>query len=1083
MVHLQTSLRSKRMNCEMKEKRMFTAFVYVYKCCRSIPTSFRETTIPASILLLLLSLFLVSAPAWAKTPVFDPEVAYPDVIEPLLTNSLNDLSPQQRIQLASHFAHTEHPAMASYLLDAVANGNADPHLLDIRFRIAASVKQYDRALGLAKELIETLKPSKQVSSDLWDERLAYVLSWLHEYSYWQQGRELAEKASKRFPDWPKLAAQALHFQLETESWEEIGASVRERVINCPSSIGCLELALVLRQTGHPELAQLAVIQAWRTARSFQEQLELFRFTDRSDSPAFSERMLQHLFQQKPTDAQIVALASAAKHSRSWLAKQLDGNEKQPSELLWARIMLLIQSGDTKQAVALLPPLEKTPLSAEQLYRELFVVRQLLDALGAGAEKAVVQAREHELLHMFPPKTLSPLWRLRLLSLVREVADPKTKQVVLAEVQKLAEPDNLFVHGAELRIRQQMGQGESVANLLRQDMETNAKDNLSVRSVMIEQAMQMNRDGCFDSDSRAREALADALSKLVPKQLTHFVLLQALESLTELDKRFEVAELLRKIDTETWSVAQRLEISHLILANRLNREAGSFLESIQAAETRDRLEQIEQLFLADRHEQAQAVCFALENDAANSSLDLARRLLPHYLNYRSSLTFLSRQQRIGLDIFTQLIIRNLLRHIDQAKASADWATVIDIVTRMMQERIKDEKRNSLRKALWEVDVDLDAVLFDVYQRFQSFGPQPLDRRLTILTALVKAPNPDFFSVAWQHVAELKLSASQLQHLIRALSLRRQTDMQPLIDELMEKWLDALDEDTKDHLLAAHALQASAAAIEQQGVQQSEIDRLQSKQEDIEILQATLDRMDKRIQDARNAVELVPAHATLELTAKAETHGFNTAEVNEQMMHYDWLLEDCLLDTKGLVQPVSFSMEATTDRYGQIRQVSFSKAPSGIAAERTCLRNRLKGLTLANVEAPFGVGFLIVRIDPTRKRGMTVLALDHQEQQIKLTRMVITQHLDDLKSERSRRMDAILQQQKLARRLMMLAYRSSFDPAIYRTASWWFDVMGDDPEFARKIKGEVKWIQAAKLSPVALLALVVVWLLRRRRKKKR
>ena len=213
---------------------------------------------------------------------------------------------------------------------------------------------------------------------------------------------------------------------------------------------------------------------------------------------------------------------------------------------------------------------------------------------------------------------------------------------------------------------------------------------------------------------------------------------------------------------------------------------------------DRLRLLELLFRLDRHENALAIMHKIENEAAASGpLNLAQRLLPAYLDFRDGLAYVNRRRRISLDIHTQLILRLLRRHVDEQRAASDWGRVFDILNRMQGDVMRDEAaaQRQRREALWEIDRDLDAAVFDFTQLYTAFGPQSADLNVRVMAGLAANTNPDFFKIFWGQVGRSLTNVSDLSHLAFILVRREDNALQRSFDEVLARWRRGLDAEDK------------------------------------------------------------------------------------------------------------------------------------------------------------------------------------------------------------------------------------------------------------------------------------------------
>ncbi|RJO74556.1 MAG: hypothetical protein C4523_00470 [Myxococcales bacterium] len=1028
--------------------------------------------------MLPIAIVLVLCSAVCEAKVQPPNPAFATATLPLLEAEPEALSESERLAASDALFDAGFPATAAWALGPSLDTGQTAELLFRRLRLAQSMGDLPQILRLTEQLAKAVDLPTSWDKDPWDARLAEIARALRGYNLFDLGGEWIDAWRASHPDWPALAAEAAVWQ---QRFGAKGARVdiEAHVESCPAFDACLAWADAAKALDRPVLTGLALIRAWRQAENGEAVQSAFERALAYGLKGLALRLLPDALAEQPEPARL----------EKWIAALPDGKETFVGYLnllapandaeRWESLRLLWKAGQPTTPIEALRKPGGGSEDPAAMLAELRLLATVIGETSSGGQRNEWIERAAEIWKTIPREKLEPLDRLSLIRSAAVLAQPATRGELTSLLQSTLASGATFSQLAEIDLLLAMGDFPSAVTkveLLNQQATPEAK------SVLWEWTGHWQERALFHTDRRAFSLVIESMKELDTASAPLAMLAQAVRFLQKTNKPNEALSLIRRTTQEPQTWPRQFLLAGLALESRGNREAIAHLDAVtDEMPASARLWRIDLNFRLSRHERALEEQYALRSAMPSSeSLTLALRMAAFFHRYKTDLRTPRKNEQASPDLYLHSLLSSIFLHIDDRQAAADWETAFALLGRLRGDPRTGDYLASLRlrELLWRMENDLDNAVFDAFQRFDAFGPQPVERLFAAARALAGNANSDYFESALSALSAVEAPAGEWRKLLWAASESSRQNIAARLEKIESAWKAALEANDK------------GAAFERQGelalslaawrVQEAELATraLASTRTQTDKLSATLTQLRNRFRANPDTGAPPLRRLSIAIVPDPQTHSFSSKIIAAQLAELDWLIGDCLEADASANEAFRFPIETTTDENGLVQMAAVFELPKTQDSARECLRSRLTGCPLEGVEPPFGHGRVIVEATPGEPRGWTM----EEQNRAEATLMKLIERLAETHDrttgeieEIGRRTAALANADE---RWMNLAYRASYEPEVYRDVAWWQTHVKRDLQTAARIRREARWISLMKPAGVLLgviaILLVMGWL---------
>lgn len=1026
---------------------------------------------PGLWLLLVLLLTLGAAPARAASGP-DPELwkaGLPEGLLPLLRHTPENLDAQTGHEAARLLARKGFTALASRILEQNPQPGSTPEGLLTLARIAASRGQADKVAEHTGEFLTRLGTQAHAGEDAagLEAELVELLRWLRERG---AGNGLAEPlaALAAVPgEWPRLRVEARLWARQTQGYVRSDTQARHEMEHCATASACVAWMDYFSAVGEGESRRLALMRARRATRNATDRDRVIRAAAAQGLGDEALPLLADWLADAPPLAAIAGLA--ADLPKLWPTIRthlLEQAQEADSRQRWQLARIAWAHDDMEWLHHLLPEEADSLSGSEELLEAVTTLNLIGGSTRPLADTEVWRRRLNGLLVRVERMNLGPETACALLFRLNGTA-PDSHGSLRALARTLAESGTEF------------GTLMAGVALLRAGDSSGARQHLAAFWDTADRTL-----GAAQWIVALWRESSTPVAELRGALTTH--LRTGIDTPQDLIDRFVLADLLHDRDLlaallrEGGKIAlgsrERLTLFELAFRQRLYVEARRLLLGLPGELPPDvALAALNAWFSLNAHEEAIRLSYRLETDESLEPLVLARLLAIPYRNWRDGLMGVQRRTRVSLDIYTQLIIRTVRRHLDAEPGRPEWAEAVTILQELEAiPRLDDPLTDpALRLAFHQARQDLDAAVFEVYQRFMAAESPDTGGWADVLRALCRVDNPDFIRVAWDALKGLSLDPEPLAALSLCLAARPHGDLGDLTDEVLGRWRQSLRGDSPDNQLLRMAFWMTALAGEDASRSRARRQPLTGRIEALEQVIVDYKGLEQQIADGQESL----TGARISLIERTGGNRESSADMlRDAVDTRRWIVENCLgaYDPKG---DNVIRISLITDSLGRVERARVSDLPADAGLIRSCIETRLGALTVEGVDPPFGHVELALTLKPLQNDAGTNELLTDPLAPVRRERRRLENAVQQLRDEIDCMETQVAARRSLADRLALAAVARSWDAAVYHEAAWWLEHVAEDAKAADLLRRQARWIALAGWLPWLGLCALAGWAGRR------
>jgi len=1008
---------------------------------------------------ILLALFVCPVALAAEDYPVSPYTLLPENAAKLLeAETPADIPFDERLNFAKHYADSGRPALAYWLLEGQYDAPKNIETAFLLFRLYEDFGASTKAFDVILKIMQMIEQTTSFEQNLWDVRLSAMLRYLIRDDRLVEMKTGVEVWRKRFHDWPLLKVALIEWDAIWIGSEVLQTKGNEVVRLCRAYDVCLSVSLPLFDAGYKSLAVKSVMKAFRYADSEAEKWLVISELARLHAWDITSKLLGGLVVSSSNITRWFEL-SRYENLKEVIAERVSGFAPEDSLDTWRMAGLFSRLDDHEAVARIIGEVKTWPEDVDSLIVITRTLRLLLSAKTNRKDKTKWKKLLNELWEFIGQMQLTKLEKARLILVAEKQSTRKAKATIKKLTDDVETMNGLLADLVAFEGRVVLREPEAFSALVKKFSAFSDKR----RFVLIEAMKKWETKNGWRTSSGAKEELYASIIKPYNKGDDIGYLLIT-DYLVDARKRNEAFEMITQAIGRSLPVAERLALLRLTIARE---EALAMLGNRTEVKClRDQLRKIELLLRGYRDEAALSLLSEITRNEENyDKLFLARLLAKRYLSYKKSLTYMWRKGLVSKDIFVHSVIRLLFDHVEENKAAANWVEVFFVLNTIAStNRIDDPAvSDTLREALYEAGRDVDNAVFEIFEQFESRGPQTLASFSGVAAVLGRNPNPDFFTVVWERIKREQIASELLFPVIVGLLDNPHNQRQSEVEDVFDKWKDALDENKKDSeffemgwlLLGA----ASVFDIDKRKISLDIAKMIKNKNS----LSETLKEDIKTLSDPLDTERLPPVRWSSTYEQDYRRNETIANDVTKALERYDWMLEICWSKLNSESRHIKFTISISTDRVGDIYQLLFFDVPGKQKEFESCMRNHLLGLRLKKESDRFGKARLTVNLGAIEPIAVTPAMIDYRR---KMANETIERLSDDI--EKNQDHENTLDDygeflDDLSATLVILAYRLSYDDELYNEVAWWVETIQHETSTAERIRGEAKWIY---LGPHAL-----------------
>jgi len=1040
------------------------------------------------------------------------------IVETWISGKYDSTSKVEVLSLAEKALQNELPYLAEQFLAKLTPDPQDSNRLYLEFLIATQKRDIINAQKLTKQLVTALATEKQIDQNIWENRLVKIWQWHREKNLIDQGKLIFDQQFSQFNQWPLLASEHLLWCSFFEPETQIRKETLERLEDCKDFNSCNAPIKILNSLNSPVVARYWLLNSWQMATTKAQLLATLntailigdnissrKILDNILDKTLSLEDFRQLFLLMPqyqqtiinrlkeipieNDEQKIRLISLLwqlkeyKHVKSMLPQhkneESDNKEKASADINES-------PKDKIKTVAKIPTRQKEESFFPTTLEAFKLLQNISSSNVFSKQKSYYKTLSDQLLEkLLTTKQTEEDKRLLLYSVKISPVKVELKQQLLKNIETNITEQSLEQKLLSLKLNMATGRTNKAA-IDYSAISSSHPDDVSLVWEILKH--YKNRKYFKNSMNIEQQWIGSMKAASASKNINRVY--QSAPILRGMKKRKEAQQLAVSAINLPMKTLEKIELAMIVSDVYRSKSFSDFAKSIDRNNIIDELLLLISLyFKMDMHEQALEVFHLLEqNKSLSTPLYLASRLANNYVQYKAAIKHMKRRTRISLDIYTNLIVRLLRKHIETSKIkywTESFALLQKLQSEIAIENHTAERR--LRKAMWETNEDIDACIFEFLSIFQSNKDQPYEELISVATILAKNQNPDFFSVLWQRIKLLEneqnifsMQDSTMQVLLSSFLSHKREECKNDFLRLCDRWKQLLlkQNDADKYMVAAYSL--SAMYNYQKDSFETENNFFNSSQNAIK---RTVDDIKKELDKIADKETLSSRRARIVMEEDPETHDFSASTIHQQTIQNAWFFSDCLAYSVKIKEDYKATAEITVDSNGMVAKVTLRSFPAGLNSEKECLTKRLKGFVFTNIEPPFGFGKLQIHSFATEPNGITDADREFKKGKLEQLKDKLVAAQDKFEQTEEDRADFLEDIADNAKNNLRQAVRRSYDEEVYQSAAWWYKNFLDDKASSIRLTNERRWIIVSPYVGAAISIFIFVSLLLWYRKKKR